>query len=65
MSIRQCKSLFVFLLGKGELFTEEEERVDLSNDDEHDNHYEIFTDENFPNQFRVTGNKIERVSLLL
>lgn len=46
---------------KDGLFTEDEERVDFSKEED-DNSFEIFTDENFPGQFRVVGNKIERVS---
>jgi hypothetical protein len=42
-----------------ELFTEEEERVDF--DAEEDASFEIFTDESYPGQFRVVGEKIEKV----
>jgi GTPase Era involved in 16S rRNA processing len=43
-----------------ELFTEEEERVSF--EDEVSDKFEIFTDERFPGQFRVVGDKIEKVS---
>jgi GTPase len=49
---------------KSDLFTEEEERVDFSKDDESEDDFEIFTDDQFPGQFRVVGKKIERVSCL-
>ena len=42
-----------------ELFTDEEERVSF--EDEIDDSFEVFTDENFPGQFRVVGEKIERI----
>eukprot|EP00596_Hydrurales_sp_CCMP1899_P000561 CAMPEP_0119039956 /NCGR_PEP_ID=MMETSP1177-20130426/9734_1 /TAXON_ID=2985 /ORGANISM="Ochromonas sp, Strain CCMP1899" /LENGTH=558 /DNA_ID=CAMNT_0007004517 /DNA_START=218 /DNA_END=1894 /DNA_ORIENTATION=- len=43
-----------------ELFTEEEERVNF--DDEMTDKFEVFTDDNFPGQFRVAGDKIEKVA---
>lgn len=42
-----------------ELFTEEEERVSF--DDQASDKFEVFTDERFPGQFRVVGDKIEKV----
>ena len=42
-----------------ELFTEEEDRVSF--EDETSDKFEIFTDERFPGQFRVAGDKIEKV----
>lgn len=42
-----------------ELFTEEEERVDFA--DEVDDKFDVFTDDQFPGQYRVVGDKIERV----
>lgn len=44
-----------------ELFTEEEDRINF--EESEDDNFEIFTDENFPGQFRVVGPKIEKVSL--
>lgn len=43
-----------------ELFTEEEERVSF--EDEMTEKFEVFTDDNFPGQFRVVGDKIEKVT---
>ena len=42
-----------------ELFTEEEERVSF--EDELNDKFEVFTDDAFPGQFRVVGDKIEKV----
>ena len=42
-----------------ELFTEEEERVSF--DDPASDKFEVFTDDRFPGQFRVVGDKIEKV----
>ena len=42
-----------------ELFTEEEERVSF--EDEMTEKFEVFTDDAFPGQFRVVGDKIEKV----
>jgi len=42
-----------------ELFTQEEDRVSFAED--LDEHFDIQTDERFPGQFRVTGNRIEKV----
>ena len=44
-----------------ELFTEEEERVSF--EDEMTDKFEVFTDDAFPGQFRVVGDKIEKVHL--
>lgn len=45
-----------------ELFTEEEERVSF--EDEMTEKFEVFTDDNFPGQFRVVGDKIEKVTII-
>ena len=45
-----------------ELFTEEEERVSF--EDEMTEKFEVFTDDNFPGQFRVVGDKIEKVTTI-
>ena len=42
-----------------ELFTEEEDRVNF--DDQASDKFEVFTDDRFPGQFRVVGDKIEKV----
>ena len=42
-----------------ELFTEEEEMVSF--DEAVSDKFEVFTDDNFPGQFRVVGEKIEKV----
>lgn len=42
-----------------ELFTDEEERVNF--DAEEDGSFEVFTDDNYPGQFRVRGEKIEKI----
>ena len=42
-----------------ELFTEEEERVSF--EEELNDKFEVFTDDAFPGQFRVVGDKIEKV----
>lgn len=42
-----------------ELFTGEQERVNF--DDDIDESFEVFTDDRFPGQFRVAGQKIERI----
>jgi hypothetical protein len=44
-----------------ELFTEEEERVSF--EEEASDKFEVFTDDAFPGQFRVVGDKIEKVTL--
>ena len=49
-----------------ELFTEEEERVSFEEYDSNGggsgtDKFEVLTDERFPGQFRVAGNKIEKV----
>jgi hypothetical protein len=44
-----------------ELFTEEEERVSF--EDEMTEKFEVFTDDAFPGQFRVVGDKIEKVPI--
>jgi GTP-binding protein len=46
-----------------ELFTEEEDRVSF--EDETSDKFEIFTDERFPGQFRVAGDKIEKVKTVV
>lgn len=46
--------------GEMELFTDEVNRVNF--DEEISDAFEILTDENFPGQFRVVGEKIEKVS---
>lgn len=46
--------------GTEELFTDEIDRVDFESLDENES-FEIFSDENFPGQFRVTGSRIERI----
>mmetsp|Transcript_11320 Transcript_11320/g.10241 ORF Transcript_11320/g.10241 Transcript_11320/m.10241 type:complete len:137 (+) Transcript_11320:1318-1728(+) len=42
-----------------ELFTDEEDRVDF--DAQEDSEFEVFTDDNYPHQFRVVGKKLERL----
>ena len=42
-----------------ELFTEEEDRVNF--DEQSSDKFEVFTDDRFPGQFRVVGDKIEKV----
>lgn len=42
-----------------ELFTEEEDRVSF--EDIEDDKFEIYTDDQYPGQFRVVGNKIEKI----
>ena len=45
-----------------ELFTQEENRVNF-NAEEDSSEFDIVTDEKFPGQFRVIGQKIEKVRL--
>ena len=53
------------LQSEQELLSPEDEEERVSFEDQPDDSFRIVTDENFPGQFRVVGEKIEKVRAIL